>query len=235
MRCFTILDQVILLKLSKRLQQIEQMVTADYTHIWDCCCDHGFLGASLLSRQAAQNIHFVDIVPELITSVESKLQQFYQHSPATWQTHCLDVAKLPLQQYQGKHLIIIAGVGGDLMSQFINDIHRKNPQLNIDFLLCPVNQQYTVRQKLIALKFSLKNERLVEDKNRYYEVMLVSSTIDINSPISAVGHDIWHSVNVTQARAVKQYLEKTLDHYRRIQQGCTENVDDIINAYRSKA
>ena len=234
MRYFNILDQVILLKLSKRLKQIEQMVTPDYTHIWDCCCDHGFLGASLLSRQAAQNIHFVDIVPELITSVESKLQQFYQHSPATWQTHCLDVAKLPLQQYQGKHLIIIAGVGGDLMSQFIHDIHRKNPHLNIDFLLCPVNQQYAVRQKLIALKFSLNNEVLVEDNSRCYEVILVSSKSDINKPISSIGQDIWQSITTKQANTVKLYLEKTLNHYRRIQQGCTEDVDDIINAYLSK-
>ncbi|HSC68256.1 MAG TPA: SAM-dependent methyltransferase, partial [Cellvibrio sp.] len=54
------------LKLGKRLQQIELMVTANYDHIWDCCCDHGLLGAALLARKAAPHIHFVDIVPELM-------------------------------------------------------------------------------------------------------------------------------------------------------------------------
>ncbi|ARD44031.1 tRNA (adenine(22)-N(1))-methyltransferase TrmK [Colwellia sp. PAMC 21821] len=222
------------MKLSKRLQRIEQMVTASYTHIWDCCCDHGFLGASLLSRQAAQNIHFVDIVPELITSIESKLQRFYQHANANWTVHCIDVAKLPLKQHQGTHLIIIAGIGGDLMIQFINDIHQKHPNDNIDFLLCPVNQQFALRRKLISLNFSLKNEVLVEDNRRYYEVILVSSKSDNNRIISPVGHDIWQAGNEKQARVVKLYLEKTLNHYNRIQQGGTENVDEIISAYRGK-
>jgi len=211
------------------------MVTTDYNHIWDCCCDHGFLGVNLLSRQAAPNIHFVDIVPELIASIECKLLQFYQNSCSDWQTHCLDVAKLPLKQYQGKHLVIIAGIGADLMSQFINDIHLKNPKLDIDFLLCPVNQQYALRQKLIALNFSLKNEILVEDNHRYYEVILVSSKSDSNRLISSIGDNIWQSVDAIQARVVKQYLEKTLKHYSRVQQGNTENVDDLISAYSSKA
>ena len=210
------------------------MVTASYTHIWDCCCDHGFLGASLLSRQAAQNIHFVDIVPELITSIESKLQRFYQHANANWTVHCIDVAKLPLKQHQGTHLIIIAGIGGDLMIKFINDIHQKHPNNNIDFLLCPVNQQFSLRRKLISLNFSLKNEVLVEDNRRYYEVILVSSKSDNNRIISPVGHDIWQAGNEKQARVVKLYLEKTLNHYNRIQQGGTENVDEIISAYRGK-
>lgn len=210
------------------------MVTADYSHIWDCCCDHGFLGASLLSRQAAKNIHFVDIVPELITTIESKLQQFYPHSLSDWKTHCLDVAKLPLQQYQGKHLVIIAGIGGDLMIQFINDLYQKHHKMNIDFLLCPVNQQFALREKLIALKFGLKNEILVEDNRRYYEIILVTSTSDANRTISPVGHDIWQSVTAEQASVVKQYLDKTLKHYNRVQQGSAKHLDYIISAYNSK-
>ena len=219
------------MKLSKRLQKIEQMVTADYTHIWDCCCDHGFLGASLLSRQAAQNIHFVDIVPELIANVENKLQQFYHNSPSNWQTHCIDVAKLPLNQYQGSHLVIIAGIGSDLMIQFIDSIYHQHPKANIKFLLCPVNQQFALRKKLIDLNFSLKQEALVEENRRYYEVLLLSSKSDKNSPVSAIGERIWQAGSAKQTRVIKQYLERTLNHYQRIQQGGSENVEDIISAY----
>lgn len=207
------------------------MVTADYTHIWDCCCDHGFLGASLLSRQAAQNIHFVDIVPELITNVENKLQQFCHNSASNWQTHCIDVAKLPLNQYQGTHLVIIAGIGSDLMIQFIHSIYHQHPKANIEFLLCPVNQQFALRKKLIDLNFSLKQEALVEENRRYYEVLLLSSKSDKNCPVSATGQHIWQADTAKQARIVKQYLEKTLNHYQRIQQGGSKNVEDIISAY----
>lgn len=220
------------LKFSNRLKQIEQMVTTEYSHIWDCCCDHGFLGATLLARQAA-NIHFVDIVPELMAQLEHKLKRFFPHSTANWSTHCLDVSKLPLAQYEGKHLIIIAGIGGDLMIQFVDAIHQKHSHLTLDFLLCPVRQQFALRQKLINLNFSLKREKLVEDNHRFYEAILVSSFTDIYAPISPVGDKIWHSTSAEQTIVTKKYLNQILNHYQRIQQGGATNVDHIIEAYRA--
>jgi tRNA (adenine22-N1)-methyltransferase len=221
------------LKLSKRLQQIEQMVASDYTHIWDCCCDHGFLGTALLSRQSASQIHFVDIVPELITSLDSRLQRLNSDSASSWKTHCLDVAELPLEQYSGKQLVIIAGVGGDLMVQFIEALHQKHPSLNIDFLLCPVHHQFTLRQKLIDLNFSLKDETLIEEKQHFYEVILVSSETNESAPINPVGHRIWQSASVEQRLVIEKYLNKKLNHYCRIQQGQNANVEHIIEAYRA--
>lgn len=211
--------------------QIEQMVTSDYTHVWDCCCDHGFLGAALLSRQIASKVHFVDIVPELMVELDGKLHRFYSNS--TWETHCLDVAKLPLKQYDGKHLIIIAGVGGDLMIKFIDAIHQKHSDLDIDFLLCPVHHQFALRQKLIDLDYRLKREVLIEDNQRFYEVILVSSKKEENMKIGQVGKKIWQSESIEQADIVEKYLNKTLNHYNRIQQGDTTNVQPIIDAYRS--
>jgi len=219
------------LKLSKRLKAIEQLVTPDYAHIWDCCCDHGSLGMSLLAHQAAPNIHFVDIVPQLMTQVENTLVQFFANSPSHWQTYCLDVAKLPLEKHEGRHLVIIAGVGGDLMIEFINRIHETHPTLAIDFLLCPVHHQYALRERLIALNFSLKNEVLIKDNNRFYEVMLVSSIKDTAKKVHAVGEDIWQSTTESQAHVTQQYLKKTLNHYQRIEQGKTTNVEHIIAAY----
>lgn len=211
------------------------MVTQEYSHIWDCCCDHGLLGASLLSRQAAPNIHFVDIVPELISTLTNKLQKFYTNSYSQWSTHCLDVAKLPLQEYKGKHLVIISGVGGDLMMQFIKSINQENPHINIDFLLCPVHHQFALREELIKLNFSLKSEALLEDNRRFYEILLVSSLSDQYSKINIVGDAIWQSNTVKQAQVVKRYLAKTLSHYQRIRQSNNGNIDSIINAYKTNA
>ncbi|MDO6562077.1 tRNA (adenine(22)-N(1))-methyltransferase TrmK [Amphritea sp. 1_MG-2023] len=163
------------MKLSKRLQQIEQLVASDYDHIWDCCCDHGFLGAELLSRPTSATIHFVDIVPQLITQLENRLRRFYPDARERWETHCIDVATLPLAQYSGKQLIIIAGVGGDLMIHFLEAIHQQHAQLNVDLLLCPVYQQYALREKLIELNCSLKDEILIAENQRFYEAILVSS------------------------------------------------------------
>ncbi|MFV0448378.1 MAG: tRNA (adenine(22)-N(1))-methyltransferase TrmK [Vibrio sp.] len=207
------------------------MVTENYDHIWDCCCDHGFLGASLLNRQAAANIHFVDIVPRLMAEVESKLQRFYANSSSKWHTHCLDVAQLPLEQYSGKHLVIIAGVGGDLMMYFIEQIHQNHPTLDIEFLLCPVHHQFALRQTLIGLKFGLLEEILLEENGRFYEVILVSICNENRKQIQVTGNELWHCNNDKQAKTAYQYLTTTLDHYRRIQSGNTADVQHIIDAY----
>lgn len=225
------------MKLGKRLKQIDSMVTSDYTHIWDCCCDHGLLGSALLSRLAATHIHFVDIVPELMGELENKLQRFYPNSPSNWQIHCLDVAALPIEQYkEGKNLVIIAGVGGDLMTLFVKAIHKSHSATNIDFLLCPVYHQFTLRQQLIQLDFSLKNEMLVEENKRFYEILLVSSPTNADekqAEISPVGELIWQANTIEQSKNTVNYLNTTLNHFQRKQRGNNADIQHIIDAYRS--
>ena len=210
------------------------MVNSPYQHIWDCCCDHGLLGASLLTRQAAPNIYFVDIVAELINELEHKLKQFYSDSPVAWSTLCLDVTQIPLSQYEGKQLVIIAGVGGDLMTELVEGIVSNNPNTDIDFLLCPVHHQFTLRKKLIELDFSLKAELLIEENKRFYEIISVSSTTK-NKKVSLVGDKIWQADSLKQAAIIKRYFDKTLSHYQRIQSGKTSNVQNIIDAYQEKS
>lgn len=243
------LDNIPALKLSKRLRKITTMASNQYEHIWDCCCDHGLLGFALLSRNlanktptesilhASSTVHFVDIVPELITTVLHKLERFYPDS--NWRTYCLDVAKLPLEQHQGKNLVIIAGVGGDLMIEFVKAIMQRHKHLSIDFLLCPVHHQFALRQQLIALDFSLKDEALIEENQRFYEILLVSSvpsdTSNTFKKINPVGDKIWQVASSKERETAQKYLHKTLSHYQRINQGAnpnkTNNVQDIIDAY----
>lgn len=207
-----------------------------YTHIWDCCCDHGLLGAALLSRLAAPCIHFVDIVPELMDELESKLQRFYPNLSSNWEIHCIDVAALPIERYKGKNLIIVAGVGGDLITEFVNAIHQSHLATSIDFLLCPVYHQFTLRQRLIQLDFMLKNEMLIEENQRFYEILLVSShtnTDDSQAKICPVGELIWQANSPEQLKITVDYLNKTLDHFQRKGQDENADIQHIIDAYRS--
>jgi tRNA (adenine22-N1)-methyltransferase len=214
------------------------MVTPGYTHIWDCCCDHGLLGTELLARHAAEHVHFVDVLPALIDQLTNKLQRLYSPTHAAWHTHCLDVASLPLAQYAGKQLVIIAGVGGTLMTRFIQAIHQRQPEAQFDYLLCPVHQEYRLRQQLIALGYSLKQETLVKDNQRFYEVLLVSTRQaqkGVCLSISPVGDAIWQAETLEQERIAKGYLNKTLKHYRNMQRGNSEDMQHIIDAYRAVA
>lgn len=230
------------MRLGKRLKQIESMVSAGYTHIWDCCCDHGLLGAALLSRQAAAHIHFVDIVPELMHELKNKLQRFFPADALTankninsqWHIHCLNVALLTLDRAAGKQLVIIAGVGGDLMTDFIEAICKRHPALAIDFLLCPVHHNFTLRQQLIKHGFGLQREVLIEENQRLYEILLVTKNPNKkapSTPVGPVGDQLWHCANTEQVAIARQYLQKTIAHYQRMQLRPNVDVQHIIDAY----
>jgi tRNA (adenine22-N1)-methyltransferase len=229
-------------KIGKRLQQLESMVTLGYDHIWDCCCDHGLLGAALLSRQAAPNIHFADIVPDLMIQLEQKLKHFFPipiEVPASsqWKVHCIDVSTLPLGDFSGNHLVIIAGVGGECMAELVKEIHFKNLTTECGFLLCPVNHTYRLRQQLIELNFDLINESLIVENKRFYEAILVSRSNEkeLKPKINPVGSLLWNTRTPQESALTKAYLAKLLAHYTRINLNTNANVQEIIDAYNAVA
>lgn len=235
-------------KISKRLQKIDSMVSSHYQSIWDCCCDHGLLGLTLLKRKAADTLHFVDIVPALTTHIEQLLQQHFSsmNFAKAWQVHCIDVAKIPLT-LQNKQLIIIAGVGGELLINFVEKIISEyqqkcpNDSINeLEFILCPVHHNYLVRQTLIKHNFVLLDECIVSENKRFYEVIHVKAIHSIKpttqkmvKPVSPVGDKMWD----LSLKEHQHYLTKTINHYQRISLAALpddqENIKTIIEQYSS--
>jgi tRNA (adenine22-N1)-methyltransferase len=240
------------LKLSKRLTKIEALITADYTHIWDTCCDHGFLGTGLISNQKAPHIHLVDILPKLITPLHEKLSRLFSnphhtcdldslsHKQTHWHTHCVNLAEIPLQHHPGKHLIIIAGIGGDLMIGCMKNIMCKHPDVEIDFILCPVRHLYTLRQQLIELKMTLKKEVLVKEKKKIYEILLLSNAslpagqLTPLKPVSPIGESIWQGDTAEEKNDAQEYLAMKIKHYQRMRPWLDNpDMNKIIDAYQS--
>lgn len=222
------------MKISQRLQKIDSMVMPRYDHIWDCCCDHGLLGFLLLRREVAKTIHFVDVAEPLVAEVTTKLQRFFPEGAKTssWQTHVADVAKLQLSSAtnvnEGScHLMIIAGVGGDLLIELVAGLLVENPQQKMEFLLCPVLHTYKVRNTLIEMGFSLIDECLVQENNRFYEVLHVS--LHAAQPISPVGSIMWDLSRPDD----QAYLTRTISHYQRVSQNVERDVQQILKDYQA--
>lgn len=221
------------IKMSRRLQQIEAMICQSYQHIWDCCCDHGFLGLTLLQRQAADTVHFVDIVPELLTQLESDLKNHYgqTQSRSRWDVHCTDVTNLPLGKVSkkpesDKHLIIIAGVGGELTIELMTAILSKFTNFPLEFILCPVHHNYKVREFLISRQLGLIAESLIIENKRGYEILHVA--LNVTEPISRVGSKMW---DFSQKEHI-HYLQKSIMHYQRIALNPLQDVQQIIKQYQ---
>lgn len=213
-------------KLGKRLADIEAMVGDEYDHIWDCCCDHGLLGLLLLEKRKAPHVHFVDIVPDLLQTLEQKLKKYYQGDDS-WYVHCIDVALLPIQQYQqAKHLVIIAGIGGQLLVELLAKLLPLTASLNIEFIISPVHHNYQLRSFLRKQNCGLLAEQLVEEKQRFYEVLHISS--QAGTQVSPVGDVMWDFTNSKH----QAYLEKTINHYSRIAKNPNMDVSEIIKAYQ---
>lgn len=213
-------------KLSNRLSCISNMVTGHYDHIWDCCCDHGQLGLALLQSQPAATIHFVDVVKPLIDNLSKQLSEQYP-LPNQWQTHCSDLNQLLLPDHQAEHLVIIAGVGGDLAIKFVKSIQKNNPLSNLEFLLCPVRHNFKVRQAMSELGLGLINETLVYDKGLFYEAIHIGLSSD--EPITATGSIMWDFSDPTH----QLYLQQTIAHYQRSARSNPKKYTDILKAYQA--
>ncbi|WP_194842553.1 tRNA (adenine(22)-N(1))-methyltransferase TrmK [Endozoicomonas sp. OPT23] len=219
-------------KLGLRLLAIEQMVTRHYDNIWDCCCDHGLLGMRLLEKQAAEKVHFVDVVESLVNGVNQALSGNPELYPADqWQTLCMDVARLPVSEastHKGdSHLVIIAGVGGDLLFELVEAIHKANPETNIEFLLCPVRQHFHVRESLINMGMKLINESIVYENRLFYEIIHVARKG--REELTCVGSKMWDFSDEDHCL----YLQQTVSHYqRRLKSGC-EKTAAILQQYQN--
>ena len=209
------------MKLNKRLTALATMVKHPYDLVWDCCCDHGFLGMKILADGLVKNVNFVDVVSDIVERLDIKLTTHLHHLPidAQWQTICDDVAnislhsKLTVEQMKSQEtpnqLVIISGVGGDLMIDILDKLVKRYNDCNIDYLLCPVQHTYKLRNKLQQLNFKLKQEELVIENNRGYELLLINQLEGCE--LSLVGSDIWKN---TQEH--KNYVLKLIAHYQRV-------------------
>jgi tRNA (adenine22-N1)-methyltransferase len=64
------------LKLTPRLQTIFNSLMLGKP-VWDLCCDHGYLGLRCYLSKQFPEVHFVDQVEEIITSLEVKFRENY--------------------------------------------------------------------------------------------------------------------------------------------------------------
>ena len=200
-----------------------------FDEIWDCCCDHGHLGFALLNEQLASKVHFVDVVASLTENVEKNLNQYYTGDFSKWEVHCIDVVKLPINFNKNKtHLIIIAGIGGELMIELLLPLLNRikiAKARNIEFILSPVHHNLALREFLIQQRYFMVNEQLIFENNRGYEVLHIA--LQGKSEITLTGNLMWDFND----RDHQHYLEKTVQHYQR--KGDEFSVKSYLNLLES--
>ena len=160
--------------LGPRLNSIFELVIQvqqqnPYMCIWDCCCDHGYLGIKILSENLCDRLVFVDQVPHIMEQLAARLASLNSDK------HLLitaDASDLCFDSQQ-RHLLIFAGVGGERTVDIIGAIEARHPDAQLDYIFCPSTSQHSLRDYLAEGDFGLAFERLVLEKGRYYEMLYV--------------------------------------------------------------
>jgi tRNA (adenine22-N1)-methyltransferase len=196
------------MKIGKRLTALEKLIPNGYTSIIDCCSDHGLLGMQLLKRNEPSEIVFNDIRQPIINRLQQRLNLIFSNKRAQWKTVCEDASQTLIPK-TGKHLVVIAGVGGDKTIDLIRAILTNNPNSHFDLILCPVHHLYDVRQFLMTLHLGLVTELIVEENNRFYEIIYLSSHAE--KKISITGNEQWQLDNDIHIK----YLTQLINHYKR--------------------
>ena len=189
-------------RLGPRLNAILELVTRlqqqnPYSCIWDCCCDHGYLGIKILVEDLCEKLIFVDQLAHIIEQLSSRLAPFCtgKHELIT-----ADAGDLCFDSQQ-RHLVILAGVGGVNMVQIINAIEHKHPNVQIDYIFCPSTGQHTLREFLAAGDFGLLYETLACENQRYYEILFCQGKATVSElPRVSLSCEMWEADNPDHQR-----------------------------------
>ena len=216
--------------LGARLQAIFDVIAGAesgvrYDRIWDCCCDHGYLGTQIVNHRLCDVVVFVDQLPHLIAQLDDSLKQF---PAATYQTLAADAGDLLLAA-DARHLLVLAGVGGEHTVSMLQKITARHPHQSIDFIFCPSTSQFDLREYLHGQRFELRSESLITEKGRQYEVIYVRwhGADPQGIPVSVTGA-MWDSTNSEH----QTYRAKLIAHYtNRLRSDPSGRSKTILDAY----
>lgn len=150
---------------------VEVQQSNPYPIIWDCCCDHGYLGMKIINENLSEKLVFVDQVSHIIEQLKTRLVNY---SSSQYELVTADAGELRFNSQQ-RHLVIIAGVGGECTVDIISAIKGSHPKVKIDYIFCPSTSQKALREYLIAHKFGMVHESIASENKRYYEILFVKS------------------------------------------------------------
>lgn len=208
--------------LGKRLACIANQIseahrTNPFDQIWDCCCDHGYLGIALLNHFSAQaeqvpKINFIDQVEHITQQLRIKLSKpAFKKYQSHYQVRTEDTGQLIFQPTQN-HCIIIAGVTTNGMIKQIKQILSHHPQQALNFILCPTRGIYDLRDYLICEDMMLVSEKHIKENGRHYEILHVKSQSNKTHSfrqLLSIG-EFWEQGNKEHI----EYLESRIKHHQ---------------------
>lgn len=180
----------------------------NYQKVWDLCCDHGKIGHEIYQLGNCQKIEFVDCVQRIVLGLQNKLQEndnytFTLKDAREVKIECSD------------NLVIIAGVGGELVCEILESLKRNSYTHYFDIIISTNNSIHKVKDYLLNNNFKLIKIVVVNEGGFTYEILKLSMS----------GQKDFSILDLTHLRGAecRKYVEKISKHINKT------NNDSIIS------
>lgn len=194
------------MELSKRLQAVADLVTPGYT-IADVGTDHAYIPIYLVEKGIVQRAVAMDINEGPLDRAtehikENKLENQIQTRLSNGLQH--------LQKGE-VDTVILAGMGGNLMINILNEDFNKTNSLK-ECILQPQSEVFKVRTFLLEKGFLFIEENMVLDDGKYYPMMKVIPP----EKIEEIKPVFWSEIEIRYGKLLleeknpilKQFLER---------------------------
>ena len=192
-------------KLSNRLKKIIDMCEKVET-IADIASDYGYVPIYLSNNNFAKNIIISDICSNSINKIKSNIKKYSTNDNFSVRQG----DGLNILDYNEADIIIITGIGCDLLTRMLENIN----QYNFKFLiLSPQTKFFEFKQFLKNKNLNIIDEEIIEDNKKFYFIYKIEKT---KGPIYNI--DEYYSLNLLKNKnlILKKYIETQIETLKNI-------------------
>jgi tRNA (adenine22-N1)-methyltransferase len=209
------------MKLTKRLEKIASYVPKG-SIVADVGTDHGYIPIYLAKHKIAKKVYAMDINKGPLKKAEENIREYQVGDIIT------TILSNGLKSFNEQaDTIIIAGMGGKLISQILEEGKDKLESVNV-LILSPHLDSESVRSEVHKNNYKIINEEFIIDEGKYYPIIICEKGIEkYEKQIHyKYGKILLENKNVL----LKEYLEKAKRNNSNILKGLkNQNTDNALN------
>ncbi len=206
------------MKLSDRLRQVADMVTPCGV-VADVGTDHGYVPIYLIKHNLCKKAIAMDINEGPLERAKGNICR--EHLVDCIETRLSDgLSELRAGEAD---TVVIAGMGGELMVRILKDGIYVLNQVS-ELILSPHSELEMVRRYLIENNYSIADENMLIDEEKYYTIMKVSHGTE--EPYSDMEFRYGRRLIHKKDHVLCEYLKQEKNKYNQIAQRLQENATD---------
>lgn len=207
--------------LSNRLKHISDLVT-EVKSIVDVGTDHAYIPIYLVKNNIVRSAIASDINKGPVDKAKKNVKAYALEDKIT----CRLGGGLTTVSPKEVEVAIIAGMGGNLIRDIIEDSMEVFKELSYA-ILQPVQNPEVLREYIYKKGFTILDETIVKDEDKYYEVIKVKYDKNLIA-VDPIYYEISEILLKKKDPIFKEYVEYKLNKYNRVYENLKEETELAI-------